>query len=122
LQEKQGGRQAHYKLTSTIMLWLQTSKATSGLMNLGGSLTRQHEADHPVNEANTHLANIGRMVEECESKIRATLNEIYFGKTKQIVSDLRSIDNLAELDKRGKFVDDLKRELIKQRQTSKDDN
>lgn len=37
----QSGRNAHYKLTSTIMLWLQTSKTSSGVMNLGGSLTRQ---------------------------------------------------------------------------------
>jgi len=41
LQEKPTGRSAHYKLTSTAMLWLQTSKADSGTMNLGGSLTRQ---------------------------------------------------------------------------------
>jgi len=41
LQEKSSGRSAHYKLTSTAMLWLQTSKAASGTMNLGGSLTRQ---------------------------------------------------------------------------------
>ena len=37
----QNTRQAHYKLTSTIMLWLQTNKPGSGIMNLGGSLTRQ---------------------------------------------------------------------------------
>lgn len=37
----QSGRQAHYKLTSTLMLWLQTNKPGSGIMNLGGSLTRQ---------------------------------------------------------------------------------
>lgn len=41
VQEKSGGRSAHYKLTSTVMLWLQTSKQDSGTMNLGGSLTRQ---------------------------------------------------------------------------------
>ena len=39
VQEK--GRTAHYKLTSTVMLWLQTIKEGSGMMNLGGSLTRQ---------------------------------------------------------------------------------
>ena len=39
VQEK--GRSAHYKLTSTVMLWLQTIKAGSGTMNLGGSLFRQ---------------------------------------------------------------------------------
>ncbi len=49
MSEKAGGRQAHYKLTSTVMLWLQTNKANSGLMNLGGSLTRQvgHTAGNP---------------------------------------------------------------------------
>lgn len=41
LQEKSSGRTAHYKLTSTVMLWLQTNKTGSGTMNLGGSLTRQ---------------------------------------------------------------------------------
>jgi hypothetical protein len=41
VQEKTTGRSAHYKLTSTAMLWLQTNKPGSGTMNLGGSLTRQ---------------------------------------------------------------------------------
>lgn len=41
VQEKSTGRTAHYKLTSTAMLWLQTNKHGSGTMNLGGSLTRQ---------------------------------------------------------------------------------
>ena len=41
VQEKSSGRSAHYKLTSTSMLWLQTNKEGSGIMNLGGSLTRQ---------------------------------------------------------------------------------
>lgn len=41
VQEKSSGRSAHYKLTSTVMLWLQTTKSGSGTMNLGGSLTRQ---------------------------------------------------------------------------------
>ena len=39
--EKSGGRNAHYKITSTVMLWLQTNKEGSGSMNLSGSLTRQ---------------------------------------------------------------------------------
>ena len=42
---------------------LQTIKETSGTMNLGGSLTRQAEADSPVNEGSPHIVNIGRMVE-----------------------------------------------------------
>ena len=59
VQEKSSGRSAHYKLTSTCMLWLQTNKAKSGTMNLGGSLTRQIEQDATVSEASPHIANIG---------------------------------------------------------------
>ena len=42
----------------------------SGTMNLGGSLTRQIEQDASVSEASPHIANIGKMVEEMENKIR----------------------------------------------------
>ncbi|XP_028042207.1 F-actin-capping protein subunit beta [Bombyx mandarina] len=89
--EKSSGRNAHYKLTSTAMLWLQTNKESSGTMNLGGSLTRQAEQDSTVSDVTPHIANIGRMVEDMENKIRNTLNDIYFGKTKDIVSGLRSV-------------------------------
>jgi capping protein beta len=91
VQEKAQGRNAHYKLTSTVMLWLQTIKADSGTINLGGSLTRQAESDHAVSDASPHIANIGRMVEDMENKMRQTLNEIYFGKTKDVLNDLRLV-------------------------------
>ncbi|NXC12593.1 CAPZB protein, partial [Corythaeola cristata] len=89
IEEKSSGRTAHYKLTSTVMLWLQTNKTGSGTMNLGGSLTRQMEKDETVSDSSPHIANIGRLVEDMENKIRSTLNEIYFGKTKDIVNGLR---------------------------------
>eukprot|EP01136_Pigoraptor_vietnamica_P028030 Opistho-1_new@85088 len=82
------------------MLWLQTSKSASGTMNLGGSMTRQAEQDFPVNDANPHIANIGHMVEDMEIKMRGTLNEIYFGKTKDIVNDLRAVAGLGEQKKK----------------------
>ncbi|XP_022085541.1 F-actin-capping protein subunit beta-like [Acanthaster planci] len=94
VQDKSSGRNAHYKLTSTVMLWLQTNKSGSGMMNLGGSLTRQAEKDSAVSEATPHIVNIGKMVEEMENKMRTTLNEIYFGKTKDIINDLRSVGSL----------------------------
>merc|ERR1712226_1622983 len=108
VQEKSSGRSAHYKLTSTSMLWLQTNKARSGTMNLGGSLTRQVEQDAPVSESSPHIANIGKMVEEMENKIRNLLYEIYFGKTKDIVNGLRSVQPLADANK----TRDLQKELL----------
>ena len=41
VEVEEKGRSAHYKMFSTIMLWLQSIEAASGVMNLGGSLTRQ---------------------------------------------------------------------------------
>jgi len=106
--EKSTGRGARYKLTSTAMLWLQTSKPGSGTMNLGGSLTRQLEQECPVSETSPHIANIGKMVEDMENKIRSTLNEIYFGKTRDIVNGLRSVNPLSDQQKKA----DLKKDLV----------
>jgi len=103
VQEKSSGRSAHYKLTSTSMLWLQTNRVGSGTMNLGGSLTRQIEQDASVSEASPHIANIGKMVEEMENKIRNALDELYFGRTRDIVNGIRSIRPLNEVnDQRDK--------------------
>ncbi|KAL3102180.1 hypothetical protein niasHS_003589 [Heterodera schachtii] len=112
---------AKYKLTSTVMLWLQTQNpTTTGTIDLGGSLTRQSEQDCAVNEQNPHLANIGKMIEDQESKMRATLNEVYFGKARQIVGDLRSVESTAELKSRGELVDDLKK-VVSGKRTNKDE-
>lgn len=113
VQEKSSGRMAHYKLTSTAMLWLQTNKTGSGTMNLGGSLTRQVEQDAAVNEQSPHIANIGRMVEDMENKIRNTLNEIYFSKTKDIVNGLRSIQSLADQKAQAAMKQDLAQALLR---------
>ncbi|CAG2178384.1 unnamed protein product [Oppiella nova] len=117
LKEKSSGRNAHYKLTSTVMLWLQTNKDGSGTMNLGGSLTRQIEADNTVNETNPHIANIGRMVEDMENKIRNTLNEIYFGKTNSILNGLRSVHSLADQKSKDALRTDLAQALQKIKKT-----
>ncbi|PIO71111.1 f-actin capping protein, beta subunit [Teladorsagia circumcincta] len=83
---ERSSRQVHYKLTSTIMLWLQTNKPGSGMMNLGGSLTRQDQ----------------------ESKMRSTINEIYFGKTKKVIGDLRSVDTSMEKEKQEEIVREIR--------------
>jgi len=111
VQEKSGGNKAHYKLTSTAMLWLQTNKESSGMMNLGGSLTRQTEMDNSVSESNPHIINIGRMIEDMENKIRNTLNEIYFGKTRDIVYGIRSLGNLEDTKKQNNLQAELFKNL-----------
>ncbi|KAI8373159.1 F-actin-capping protein subunit beta [Radiomyces spectabilis] len=101
------GRNAHYKLTSTVMLYMITNNDDLGNMNLSGSMTRQSEQDYPVDDPSAHVANIGRMVEDMESKMRNSLREVYFGKTKDIVNDLRSLSSIAESKRQAKIQQEL---------------
>jgi len=123
------GRQAHYKLTSTVMLQLVTRRSSdpeteavgvaagdkrgerwkrNGEMVLSGNMTRQTEQDLPLHDASSHITNTGRMVEEMEIKMRNLLQEVYFGKTRDIVFDLRSIDDLD----RARRQRELQKELV----------
>ncbi|EPQ52635.1 F-actin capping protein, beta subunit [Gloeophyllum trabeum ATCC 11539] len=100
------GRQAHYKLTSTIMLELGIK--SSGDISLSGSMTRQTEQDCPVQNQESHITNMGRMIEEMEIKMRNLLQEVYFGKTRDVVYDLRSIESL----ERQRRQRELQKELV----------
>ena len=83
-------RTSHYKLTSTVILHLAREGETLGEMNLSGNMTRQIEVDLPVENDQGHVVNIGRLVEDMELKMRNLLQEVYFGKAKDVVGDLRS--------------------------------
>jgi len=128
------GRQAHYKLTSTIMLQLTTHQASeegnesekkaaaaaghtktkdiqfkrNGEVTISGSMTRQHEQDWPIHDPSSHITNTGKMIEEMEIKMRNSLQEVYFGKTRDIVYDLRSVDDL----ERARRQRELQKELV----------
>ncbi|XP_057987167.1 probable F-actin-capping protein subunit beta isoform X2 [Hevea brasiliensis] len=78
---------AHYCLTSTVMLSLTTNGESSGTFSLSGSIRRQMNMDLAI--ADGHLCNMGRMIEEMEGKLRNSLDQVYFGKTKEMVCTLR---------------------------------
>jgi capping protein beta len=63
--------------------------------------TKQDEKDFPVDKVNPHVANIGRMIEDMELKLRTTLQTIYFGKTKDIVNELRQVMPVSVLKSRS---------------------
>merc|ERR1712232_64308 len=97
------GNKANYKLTSTVMLFIETETKETGTVSLAGSLTRQDTKSCPVDKVNTHIANIGRMVEAMEFKLRQILETIYFGKTKDIVSELRQKTSAATRNQRDRL-------------------
>lgn len=82
-----------YRLTSTVMLEIGSKQTT-----LGGHLTRQAEKKLSIRNPEDHIANIGVFVEEVENRLRTLLHEVYFGKTRDIVGDIRSVDNLKEIE------------------------
>lgn len=110
------GKAAHYKLTSTIMLSLTTQANNAGSVSLAGSLTRQAEQDYPVTDQNPHVANIGKMIEDMELKLRNSLDQIYFGKTKDIVTELRAAASLKDTKKMNALQNEVVKGL-KARQT-----
>ena len=62
-------------------------------------LTNNHnqiEQDYPLQDASSHITNTGRMVEEQELKMRNLLQDVYFGKTRDVVHDLRSVESLEQ--------------------------
>ena len=54
-----------------------------------------------------HVSNIGKIVEDLEIKMRNSLNEIYFAKTKDISNDLRSVQSLSDARKQASIQAEL---------------
>ena len=96
-------------MTSTVMLSLAANgNVTLGEMDLSGNMTRQIEQELPVETDESHIANIGRLVEDMELKMRNLLQEVYFGKAKDVVADLRSVGTLSA----GQRDRDAQRDII----------
>ena len=96
-------RSAHYKFTSTVILDLGMQSAGVDYLDLAGNLTRQSQQELPLSGLRDaeveqgHVVNIGRMVEDMETRMRNLLQEVYFGKARDVVGDLRSIQPLSEV-------------------------
>ncbi|KAI8896666.1 F-actin-capping protein subunit beta [Globomyces pollinis-pini] len=87
-------KSATYKTTSSIILQVVTPTSSTPKVDLAGSLTRQAEMEFPLDDYTSHVHNIGRLVEEMENKMRSSIEQVYFGKTKDILNDLRSLNDL----------------------------
>lgn len=46
-----------------------------------------------MNEVKTHIANIGRMIEDMENDMRSNLNELYILKTREVIHSLRQLQS-----------------------------
>jgi capping protein beta len=81
-----GARTCHYKLTSTVILNMVSGGDDLGEMDLSGNMTRQVESDMNVDNAERdHIANIGKLVEDMELKMRNLLRTLPIPQFRQPV-------------------------------------
>eukprot|EP00051_Salpingoeca_urceolata_P033508 m.20951 g.20951 ORF g.20951 m.20951 type:complete len:281 (+) comp6313_c0_seq1:94-936(+) len=116
--EKPNGKTASYKLVTTVMLWLETYREKSGMTKLGGTINQVDELENAVLDNSApedcrHLANIGRLIEDMENRVRAVAHEVCFGRTNQIFNELRSAQGVAvdqhKKDAQEQVADDVER-------------
>ncbi|KAI9598749.1 F-actin-capping protein subunit beta [Syncephalis fuscata] len=95
-----------------------TENAALGSMNVSGSLTRQVEFNSRLDDYSAHIGNIGSMVEDMEAKMRNTLQQVYFGKTRDVMNDLRSLNSLETTRQQAQIQQELVSKLLERRSTA----
>ncbi len=100
VSQKPQSKSASYRVTSTVLLGIgHLDGVKVGDFGISGSLTRQNEQELQLESFGHHTINLGKLVEDMESKLRNSLQEVYFGKTRDIMNDLRSVSSLEEKKK-----------------------
>jgi capping protein (actin filament) muscle Z-line, beta len=90
---------ASYKLTTTVMVDMGIDNSDLGNTNLAGSLTRQVKSTAAINATQTHIVNMGKMIEDMEIDMRSNMNELYVLKTREVISSIRKPTNLPGINK-----------------------
>jgi len=78
-----------YKLTTTVMVSMGVKNNLIGEVDLSGSMTQQDTRILLVNDQNPHIANLGKMLEDMELKIRNSIEGIYIQKTREVINGMR---------------------------------
>jgi capping protein beta len=123
------GDAATYKLTSTVSLFLRCASAKAGdaaadgphavggagSVQLAGSLTRTATSSGVArgNAGGAHLVNLGKLIEETENKLRATIDAVYFGKTRSVVAQLRAASGEMAVDRRESLQTSLVTDMLR---------
>merc|ERR1719482_1467789 len=87
------------------------NKESSGELKLSGSMTRQQEQEFAAADERAHLPNMGRMIEEMENRMRDSLQDVYFGKTKSTVNRLYKPQGAAMDQQRDAMAAALRQEM-----------
>jgi capping protein (actin filament) muscle Z-line, beta len=103
-----------YFHTATVMLSFDNSVEQVKNINLSGNLIRQNESKFSINkDSSKHLIHVGSLLEESESRLRNDLQSLYFGRTHDIVNELRSAMPEGYLRNQADFRDEMMAKLGK---------
>jgi capping protein beta len=107
------GGKAKYELSTTVLLSLDIDchdddnsnnnksqgkikgegKGNKLNSKLGGSLTKQIEKIQPCPNESSHIANIGKIIEEVEIELRSNMDALYIQKTREVLNSIRCDSN-----------------------------
>lgn len=82
---------ATYRLTTTVLLAMKVNRPELGDLTLDGSLTRQTEKTLAFDDEFAHVSNMGRLVEDMEIEMRASLDALYISKTREVINGMRRL-------------------------------
>lgn len=79
-----------YKLTTTVMISMVLTDDKVGNVDLSGLRTQQDTKRLKVDADAPHIANMGKMLEDMELRIRNAIEGIYIQKTREVINGMRS--------------------------------
>jgi capping protein beta len=85
-----------YKLTATVMVSMMVEDDKVGKVDLSGSMTQQESKRLPVDKNQTHIANMGKMLEDMELRIRNSIEGVYIQKTREVINGMRAASGAKE--------------------------
>ncbi|GMF58544.1 unnamed protein product [Phytophthora fragariaefolia] len=88
-----GARKATYRLTTSVLLDMKVNRPELGDLTLDGTLTRQMERTLDFGDQFDHVSNMGRMVEDMEIDMRASLDGLYISKTREVINGMRKLQH-----------------------------
>ncbi|KAL0252098.1 hypothetical protein GEMRC1_001310 [Eukaryota sp. GEM-RC1] len=107
-------KQFEYNLSSVILISMKTKGSETGKLDLEGTLKRAQISTLMTSAINTHVSNMGSMVETMENRLRDELEGVYFDRTKDIITGMHR--DSPEI-KRDAMIADL-RSMLLNRQVS----
>jgi len=80
-----------YRLTTTVMVSMNLKdEGKTGDVDLSGHMTRQTEKEKKIAKDQTHIMNMGPILEEMELAVRNAIEGIYIQKTREVINGMRS--------------------------------